>query len=171
MNEPLLRFSEEEIARRVSELGLSIRRDAGETSPIVLIPILKGTAVFFADLLRAIPGPVSYHFIDVIQDESDTEVAEATELNFLTHFDIKLQNVYILKDVVSTGVIETYLLSQFRQRQPATLHLVALLDRPELRTAEITVDYSAFQVGAGIFVGYGLESRGSYGNLRYLATL
>jgi hypoxanthine phosphoribosyltransferase len=170
MSELVIRFTEEQIALRIAELGEAIRKDAGDR-PIVLIPVLKGAAVFCSDLLRAIPGAVSYQFINVVQEESDTMVADATELNFLTHFDMKGQNLYLLKDVVSTGVIETYLLNQFRQKGPAMLRLVTLLDRPELRTAEVAVDFQGFEVGAGTFVGYGLEFRSQYGNLRYLATI
>lgn len=163
-------FSSEEIASRVRELGTTIRRDAGDAE-IVLIGVLKGASVFLSDLLRAIPGRVSYEFIDVVRDVSDTQTAEAMVIDFLTHFDIKKKNVYLLKDVVSTGIIETYLLTQLRQRGPAQLKLVALLDRPDLRTVSLDVDYSAFVVGSGTFVGYGLEHQGLNANLDGIATV
>ncbi|HVT45483.1 MAG TPA: phosphoribosyltransferase family protein [Thermoanaerobaculia bacterium] len=163
-------YSEEEIAERVRLVGESIRSDAGST-PLILIAILKGSTVLLADLLRAIPGSVSYQFVDVIMGVADTEIAEARQLNFLTHFDMEGKNVYLLKDVVSTGVIESYLVSQFRQKRPAALKLVALLDRPGLRTVDLQVDFRVFDVGSGTFVGYGLEYGGEYGNLPFIGTI
>jgi hypoxanthine phosphoribosyltransferase len=160
-------FSAEEIAERVASLGADIRTGAGKNE-VFLLGILKGTAVFLSDLLRAIPDKVSYGFIDVIRDIADTEVANALEIDFLSHTELAGRHVYVLKDVVSTGVIENYLLTQLRTQQPAALKLVALLDRPEARTVDITPDHRAFEIGGGIFVGYGLEHEGRHGNLPYI---
>jgi len=160
-------FSAEEIADRVAALGREIRRDAG-SSEVFLLGVLKGTAIFLADLMRAIDGDVGYGFIDVIRDMADTEVASALEIDFLSYVDITGRNVYLLKDVVSTGVIETYLLTQLRQKAPAALKLVALLDRPEQRTAELNADFVLFNALDGSFVGYGLEHQGQYGNLPWI---
>lgn len=166
--DPKEKWSGSQIARRMQELGAEIRQDAGN-DPILLIGVLKGASCFLADLMRAIPGEVSYEFIDVIRDVADTSVAEAMEIDFLTHFDMRGKRVYLLKDVVTTGVIENYLLGQFRQRNPAHLELVALIDRPTQRTIDISLRYRAFQADEGTFVGYGLESGGRWGNLPYLA--
>lgn len=169
-NSVTVKFTQEEIARRVAELGKAIRTDAG-SAEVVLVGILKGSAVFLTDVLRAVPGEVSYHFIDVVQGQTDTEVAEATQIDYFTHFDLTGKNVYLLKDVVSTGVIEAYLLSQLRQRNPKDLKLVALLDRPDFRTVELDVSFPAFRIGSGTFVGYGLESRGKLANLPFIGSL
>lgn len=163
-------FGVETIADRVRQLGEQIRKDAG-SGEVLLIGILKGSAVFLSDLMRQIDGHVTYAFIDVIRDMGDTGTAEAMEIDFLTHFAMQGKNLYLLKDVVSTGIIETYLMTQLRQHNPAELKLIALLDRPDLRTVDLAVDYRAFQVEGGTFVGYGLESQGRYGNLPYLATV
>lgn len=160
-------FPAEEITRRITELGASIRADAGR-SPVFLLGILKGTSCFLADLMRAIDGNVGYGFIDVVRDIADTQVAAAMEIDFLNWISITGRNVYILKDVVSTGVIETYLLTQLRQKHPASLKLVALLDRPDLRTVELEADYRAFRVSEGIFAGYGLEYENRFGNLPFI---
>jgi hypoxanthine phosphoribosyltransferase len=160
-------FSQKAIAGRVAKLGKRIRKDAG-TSEIFLLGILKGSSCFLADLLRAIPGLVRYGYIDVVRDELDTEVATALEIDFMSHIDIKGKNVYLLKDVVSTGVIENYLLTQLRQKKPASLKLVALLDHSDLRTVDIEPDYRVFDAGQGQFVGYGLEREGANGNLPYI---
>ena len=163
-------FSAEQISSRVVELGREIRNESGN-EPVLLLAILKGTAVFLADLLRATAAPVSFDFIDVIRDVNDTDAADALEIDFLTHFDLRQKRVYLLKDVVSTGMIESYLINQLRPRQPRELKLVALLDRPDLRTNPLTVDYAAFVVKDGTFVGYGLEQEGRFGELPYIARL
>ncbi len=101
-------FSEKQIARRISKLGAQIRKDAGKAE-VFLLGVLKGASFFLADLMRAIPGEVSYGFIDVIREMADTEVATAMEIDYLQWSDIRGKHVYLLKDVVSTVVIETYL--------------------------------------------------------------
>jgi hypoxanthine phosphoribosyltransferase len=170
-NQPKEKYSASHVARRIAELGASIRSDAGPQADIHLIGILKGAACFLADLMRAIPGTVHYEFIDVIRDMSDTEVAEAMEIDFLTHFEMRGKRIYLLKDVITTGVIESYLLTQFRQKGPEDLKLVGLIDRPTQRTVEIPVDYKAFQADEGTFVGYGLEMNGRWANLPYIGLL
>ncbi len=160
-------FSEKQIARRIDKLAAEIRADAGKRE-VFLLGILKGTSCFLADLVRAIPGAVSYGFINVVRDIADTGPT-ATEIDYLHWIDIAGKDVYLLKDVVSTGVIESYLLMQLRQKNPRELKLVALLDRPELRTIELEVDYRAFEADPhGSFIGYGLELAGQHGNLPYI---
>ncbi|MEO6258823.1 MAG: phosphoribosyltransferase family protein [Thermoanaerobaculia bacterium] len=163
-------FSAKDIARRVNELGEELRKDAGD-SEIFLLGVLRGTTCFVADLLRSTPGSVSYGFINVVRDIADTEIATAMEIDFLNWIDISGKHVYLLKDVVSTGIIETYLLTQLRQKSPAALKLIALLDRPAMRTVDLITDYHAFKVDDGAFVGYGLELDGSHANLPYIARL
>jgi hypoxanthine phosphoribosyltransferase len=163
-------FSADKIEKRVRALGKQIRKDAGD-GDVLLLGILKGASVFLADLMRAIPGEVNYGFIDVVRDMADTETASALEIDFISHAELAGRNVYVLKDVVSTGVIENYLLQQLRLHDPASVHLVALLDRPDLRTVELDVDYRAFKVSEGAFVGYGLEIAGKHANLPFIGRI
>ncbi len=163
-------FSERVIANRIAKLGKRIRSDAGDAE-IFLLGILRGTSCFLTDLMRAIPGDLSYGFIDVVRDVADTEVAAAVEIDFLSHINLTGKNVYLLKDVISTGVIENYLLTQLRQKNPDDLKLVTLLDRPDLRTVDLQPDYSGFKVDHGTFVGYGLEFDGKHANLPYIGKL
>jgi hypoxanthine phosphoribosyltransferase len=161
-------FSADEIASRVRAVAEAIRADAGDAE-VFLLGILKGAALFLADLLRAIPGDVSYGFIDVVRDAADTETADALEIDFLSFTDIRGRNVYVLKDVVATGVIENYLLSQLRTREPGSLRLVALLDRPAARTVDLSTDFQAFTVEQdGTWAGYGLEQQSRFGNLPFI---
>ncbi|MEO8381709.1 MAG: phosphoribosyltransferase family protein [Acidobacteriota bacterium] len=161
-------FSADTIAGRIRSLGQELRADAG-TEEVFLLGILKGAAVFLADLLRAVPGPVSYSFIDVVRDVTDQETAEAVEIDFLSFTDIRGRTVYLLKDVVATGIIENYLLTQLRSREPASLRLVALLDRPSARTVDLPADFQAFTIQEdGIWAGYGLEHDRRFGNIPFI---
>ena len=159
----------EAIARRLGELAAEIRRDAGE-SEVFLLGILKGASCFLTDLMRRISGDVSYGFIDVIRDADDT-TTDALEIDFLSFTDIRDRHVYVLKDVVSTGVIENYLLTQLRLHGPKVLRLVALLDRPDTRTVDVQTDFRAFTIDGGIFVGFGLEHERRHGNLPWLGRI
>jgi hypoxanthine phosphoribosyltransferase len=170
MTPPVTAFDANAIAQRITALAAEIRAAAGDKE-VFLLGILKGTAVFLSDLNRAIPGEVGYGFIDVVRDMDDTGTATALEIDFLSHTELAGREVFILKDVVSTGVIENYLLTQLRLHNPKTLKLVALLDRPGLRTVDIQTDYRAFEVGDGTFVGYGLEQNGRHANLPYIGRL
>lgn len=163
-------FSEDLIQARIREVGAAIRRDAGD-SEVFLIGILKGSSVFLADLMRAIPGQVHYEWVNVLFDVADTETAEATEIDFLTQFSMQGRHIFVLKDIVTTGIIENYLLTQFRERDPASLHLVALVDCPGMRTIEIACDHALFTTERGRFVGYGLEFENRFANLPFIGIL
>ena len=164
------KFSANKIAKRVEKLAAEIRSDAGKAD-IFLLGVLKGTSCFLSDLIRQMPGNVSYGFIDVVRDIADAETATALEIEYFSYTDIGGKNVYLLKDVVSTGVIETYLMSQLRLDNPKSLKLVALLDRPGTRTVDLTVDFRGFEIEEGSYVGYGLELQGRHGNLPYIGLL
>jgi tRNA(Ile)-lysidine synthase len=165
--EPAPVFSAEAIAARIRELGAELRNDAG-TAEVFLLGILKGTSVFMADLLRATPGDVSYGYVDVVRDAADAHGTDALEIDFLSFTDIRGRNVYLLKDVVNTGVIENYLLTQLRMHAPASIRLVALLDRTDARTVDIQADFRAFTIDDGTFAGYGLEHERRFGNLPFI---
>jgi hypoxanthine phosphoribosyltransferase len=104
-------FDAEAIAERVRDLAAAIRKDSGD-SEVFFLCILKGASVFLADLLRSVTGEVSYGFIDVIRDAEDNSTADALEIDFLSFTDIRGRHVFVLKDVVNSGIIENYLLSQ-----------------------------------------------------------
>jgi hypoxanthine phosphoribosyltransferase len=170
MSEIKVAFDEETINRRIKELGAEIRDDAGDRE-VFLIGVLKGSSVFLGDVLRAIPGKVHFEWVHVVYEANDTEIADAMQIDYITQFSMEGQRIYVLKDIVASGVIETYLLTQFREKAPAALKLVALLDCPDARTMELTPDFSVFTTERGHFVGYGLEANRELGNLPYIGRL
>jgi hypoxanthine phosphoribosyltransferase len=158
------RFGPAEIARRIQSIGQRIANDFPE-GPVVLIAVLKGAAMFQADLARTVPRPVRLEYIDVIRGGEE----EIVDFHFVTPFDIKGANVVILKDVIRSGIIETYLLDQLREEGPLSIRFAALVDRPQERKSSLLVDYVLFQSGEGVLVGYGMEFRGEGGNLPFIA--
>jgi hypoxanthine phosphoribosyltransferase len=183
--EPL--FDAEALRDRVAELGRRVGEEIGREDPLVLA-LVGGSVIFFADLVRAIGRPVRYELIHV--DYSDGgpatgaaggaggmgPVAGADDQVLSIHYPIPIelegQSVLLVKDVVTSGVIESYLDQQLRERGARAVRVVALIDKPAERKTALEVDYLAFSTDrAGTLVGYGLKHRGRWGNLPYLGLL
>ncbi|HKB72515.1 MAG TPA: phosphoribosyltransferase family protein [Thermoanaerobaculia bacterium] len=164
-----LRHSEPEIAARVAEIALRIGRDY-EDRPLVLLSLLKGSAFFLADLSRKIERPHGFEFINVMR--RDIEGKESVEIDFATPLSLAGKEVVVLKDVVNTGVIETYLMNQLRADDPSSIRFAAIVDRPHERRTSILVDYVLFpSTDHDHLVGYGMEYAGQYGHLPHIAVL
>jgi hypoxanthine phosphoribosyltransferase len=162
-------ISEEELRRRVCELGAEISRDYAERTPI-LVSVLKGSFVFLADLARAITVPVHLDFMaftrygagrrgGVVRIEKDLDLA------------ITGRDVLFVEDIVDTGLTLGYLVRSLQAREPASLSVCTLLDRRARRLANLPIRYTGFEVPDRFLVGYGLDQQEKYRNLRYLAAL
>lgn len=164
-----LRHSEAEIAARVSDVARRIARDY-EDRPLVLLSLLKGSAIFLADLCRRIERPHGFEFINVTRREMEGK--ESVEIDFSTPMSLSGKEVVVLKDVVNTGVIETYLMNQLRADDPATIRFAAIVDRPHDRRSSILVDYVLFSsTDRDHLVGYGMEYAGQFGHLPHIAAV
>jgi hypoxanthine phosphoribosyltransferase len=153
----------DEIAGRLTELGRQIRSDYAE-APIVLVGMLKGAAVFLADLLRAIDRPVRFELVNVTHQGGAH--GAIIELNYATHVHLEGAHALILKDICHSGVTENYLLTHLAQQRPASLEVVALINKPLLRRVAVEPKYVAFNnVKEDRLVGYGMEFDGQWGNL------
>jgi hypoxanthine phosphoribosyltransferase len=160
------RFEAERIAARVAEVARKLDEDF-QGRPVVLLSILKGAALFTADLSRQIRTPAALEYISVRRAEGD----EILQIDFATRFDLAGKSVVLLKDVVNTGVIETYLSDQLRGSGVESVRIAAIVDKPHERRTDLTVDYPLFTSEGGTFVGYGMEYKGLYGNLPYVAEI
>jgi len=158
------RYAAGEIARRVQGIGNRIAGDY-PNGDLVLIAVLKGAGFFVADLARAIDRTVRVEYIDVIRGDDE----EIVDFHFVTKFPVKGKDLIILKDVVRSGIIETYLLNQLREEGPRSVRYACVVDRPQERKSSLVVDYVLFPSEEGILVGYGMEFRGEGGNLPYIA--
>lgn len=158
-----VRYSARDIQERVREVAARISAEYRER-PLVLMAQLKGAAFFLADLSRQVTVPHSIEFINVTRRQAGGN--ESTEIDFATPMSITGKHVIILKDVVNTGVIETYLLEQLATEGPISLRFAAIVDRPHERRSSVLVDYPLFTSNdSEILVGYGMEREGRDGNL------
>jgi hypoxanthine phosphoribosyltransferase len=153
------------IAARVTEVAAGLDKDcAGK--PLVLVGVLKGSSFFLADLARHLSTPVACEFINVRRAEGSDEIVQ---IDFATGFTVRDRPVLLLKDVVSFGVIETYLIDHLRDDGASDVRLAAIVDKPHDRRAEVAVNYSLFHAEGGILVGYGMDYQGRFAQLPYIA--
>lgn len=161
-------YGPDEIERAVLALGRRLKDDCADRDPL-LLSLLGGSVIFLADLVRAYEHPVRYEFVDVGYRQSERAESEVLAIHYPIPVDVADQHVLVVKDVVSSGVTETYLAEQFGDRGAASVRFVALIDMPDERKTELEVDYHAFTLErAAPLVGYGLKHGGRFGNLRHI---
>lgn len=162
-------ISATELARRVTELGRELSEGFADSDPIFL-GLLSGAEIFLADLVRAVGRPWRFEFVRVSYGHGETGGADLLSIHFPIPVDVRDQHVVIVKDVVASGVTESYLASQLRERGAASVAFVALVDLVGERTTPFIPDYRAFTLQrAGRLVGYGLKgAAGRLGNLPFL---
>lgn len=167
---PKVLFSPDVLAARVAELG----REIGATlppGPIHVIGILRGAFVFMADLVRAIPRDVRCDFLAVRSYGSATQSSGVVEITHDLQMPIAGQHVVVFEDIVDTGLTVRHLLDLLRLRQPASLRVCALLNKPSRRLTSVPVDFLGFEIPDVFVVGYGLDHDQRYRNLPYLGII
>ena len=161
------------IAAKVAELGRRISVDY-QGRELLLISILKGAVLFLADLAREVTVPVSLDFIAISSYQRDRREAQGGyTVRFLKDLDqdIEGRDVLIVEDVIDTGLTLNYITRNLRLRQPASLEIATLLDRPYRRLVDLPVKYQGFQVPDEFFVGYGFDHQQRLRNLPRIARL
>mgnify|MGYP003934107717 CR=1 FL=1 len=161
--------SEEQIQNKVVELGRQISRDY-QGKRLLLIGLLRGAVVFLSDLMRALDIPVQLDFIG-ISSYADSTQSGAVRLVMDLETDIAGRDVLIVEDIVDTGKTLFYIVENLRARQPASLSICALLDKPERRQVPIQVEYVGFAIPDKFVVGYGLDFAEGYRNLPFVGVL
>lgn len=157
----------ETLQTRITALGVEIREVYGPDVPIIAIGVLKGSIVFLADLVRTIDGPVELEFLGVSSYEGTRSTGQVRITHDL-HGPIKGKHVLIVEDIVDTGLTLSYLREMLEMREPASLRVVALLDKPSRRTSPVQVEFTGFQIEDKFVVGYGLDLDERYRNLPYV---
>ena len=161
----------DEIAAKVQELGELITREYEGKSP-VMVCILKGGAVFFTDLVRAIDLPVTMEFMAISSYGSATKTSGVVRVLKDLDNDILDKDVIIVEDIVDSGVTLNYLKGMLEHRGAASIRIVTLLDKPaRRRVPELKVDYSCFNIPDEFVVGYGLDYNQLYRNLPDIGVL
>ena len=157
--------TKEEIAQRVKALGEQITRDYEGKEP-VMICILKGASIFFADLIREIALPLTTDFMAISSYGSATKTTGVVRVLKDLDRDILGRDVIVVEDIVDSGITLSYLRKILLQRGAASLKVATLLDKPGRRQVQdLTVDYSCFNIPDAFVVGYGLDYDQVYRNL------
>lgn len=153
-----------EIQQKVSALGERITRDYAGKQP-VMVCILKGAVVFFADLLRKIDLPVDIDFMAISSYGSSTKSTGVVRLVKDLDRDVNGRDVLVVEDIVDSGMTLTYIKKELTQRGATSVRIATLLDKPARRRVELSVEYSCFEIPDAFVVGYGLDYDEKYRNL------
>ena len=160
-------FSAEEIKTRVAELGKILTEDYKNKNPLLICP-LKGSIMFFSDIVREIKIPCEIDFITVSSYNSNTvSSGEIKILKDLTE-NINGRHVLIIEDIIDTGLTLYNLKKMLSSRNPESLKICTLLDKPSRRIADIKGDYCGFVIPDKFVVGYGMDLNEKYRNLPFI---
>lgn len=164
-------LTEEEIAAKVAELGSQIGADYADRR-LTLVSVLKGSLPFMADLMRAIPVPVRIDLMEVSSyGGTTTESSGLVRILKDLSATIEGEEVLIVEDIIDTGLTLNYLVRYLRGKNPRSLRICTLLDKPARRLVDIPVDYVGFTIPDQFVVGYGLDYGEYYRNLRFVGVL
>ena len=163
-------YTEEELSRRVKELGAQIAADYAGRQPM-LISVLRGSYIFMADLTRAIDLDVTVDFMAVSSYGAGTVSSGQVEIKKDLSDSIEGRDLIIVEDILDSGNTLYYLMDVLRARKPASIRICALMDKPERRTKPISADYVGFTIPDAFIVGYGLDYAERYRNLPYVGVL
>lgn len=163
-------FTEEQIQAKVKELAEKIKHDYRDKNP-VLVGVLNGAFVFLADLMRHLDLTCTVDFVSWSSYGKDTSSSGIFRIMKDLETNVESKHVLIVEDIIDTGLTLHYLLDTVRARRPASVKVVALLDKPSRRRIEAKADYLGFQIPDAFVVGYGLDFAQRYRNLPFIAVL
>lgn len=158
------------IQQRVQELGKSISHDYAGRNPL-LVGVLKGVLFFMADLLRAITIPAEVDFMAVASYTANSREQGLVRLEKDLEMPLAGRHVLFVEDVIDTGLTLNYLLRSLKAREPASLEVCVLFNKPRRRLIDIPLKYKGFDLPARFVVGYGLDYRERYRNLPFVGLL
>ena len=163
-------ISEEDVAKKIAEMGAQISKDyAGES--VYLLCILKGGVFFTTELAKHITVPVNIDFMSVSSYGGETVSSGIVRIVKDLDTPIEGKNVLIAEDIIDTGRTLAYLMEHLKQRKPKSLKLCTLLDKPDRRVSDVKVDYTGFEIPDEFVVGYGLDYDQRYRNLPYVGVI
>lgn len=160
-------YAEEEVMKRIEELGKQISEDYAGKS-IHMICVLKGASMFYCELAKRITVPVFFDFIKVSSYGNDTISSGNIKVSKDVDEPVEGDNVIIVEDIIDSGRTLACLLELFKERNPESLKLAVLLDKPDRRVVPVDVDYTGFVIPDKFVVGYGLDYAQKYRNLPYI---
>ncbi len=167
-------FTEQEIAQRVREMGEAITQDYAETARedgIMLVSVLRGAAIFMADLARQIDLPAEMDYMAMSSYGNGAKSSGVVRILKDLSSDIKGRHVLVVEDILDSGLTLKYLLKNLNSRKPASLQVATLLRKQTLAQANIDCRYIGFECPDEFIVGYGLDYAERYRNLPYIGIL
>ena len=164
-------IDKESLNRRIAEMATQIEADYAEAEDLLLICVLKGGYVFLSDLSRALKRPHSLDFMGVSSYGSGTTSSGAVQIIMDLKQPLQGRHVLIVEDIIDSGNTLSYLRQNLLARQPASLKICSLLNKPSRREADVPVDYIGFDIPDEFVVGYGLDFDEMYRNLPFIAVL
>jgi hypoxanthine phosphoribosyltransferase len=164
---PKILIPEVKLQARLTELADEIHHDY-RGKEIVAVCILKGSFIFFSDLIRKIDLPMTCEFLGV--SSYGNKMVSSGEVKVTLDINEPLENkhVIVFEDIVDSGLTLSYIMSALKQRKPATIKSCSLLFKPESLKTEIAVDYMGFKIGNEFVVGYGIDYAGKFRGLPYV---
>ena len=163
-------ISESQIQKRIRELGRQISEDYKDQD-LVLICVLRGAALFFADLAREISLPLRFEFLQTSSYNDSTEPSKKIQFIRAGGDYVTERNVLIVEDIIDTGQTLKFLVEYLQSLNPQSIKICTLLDKPSRREVNVNIDYSGFEIPNLFVVGYGLDYGQMYRNLPYIAVL
>ncbi len=163
-------IDEAALQARVQELGEIISQTYADQD-LLLVSVLKGSTVFMADLMRAISIPHEIDFMATSSYGSGVSSSGAVRILKDLNTAIEGRNIVLVEDIIDSGHTLSYLLRILQERQPASLRILTLLDKPERREVDVQVDWIGFSIPNAFVVGYGLDYNEVYRNLPYIGVL
>ncbi len=163
-------LSEQEVDQRIAEVAKQISKDY-EGKSVHLICVLKGAVFFMCELAKRITVPVSMDFMSVSSYGNDTKSSGVVKIVKDLDEPLNGKNVLIVEDIIDSGRTLSYLMDILQKRNPASLRLCTLLDKPERRITQVTVDYTCFNIPDEFVVGYGLDYAQKYRNLPFVGVV
>ena len=163
-------LTEEQLRQRTAERGAAISADFAGREPL-FVGVLKGCFVFMADLMRCVDLPAGVDFMVVSSYGKGVNTSGAVEIIKDLSQDITGRDLVIVEDILDTGVTLSYLTRYLKNRDPASIAIATLLDKPERRRADVHAKYVGFTVPDAFVVGYGLDYAEKYRNLPYIGIL
>lgn len=174
MTKPEVLFSEEEIRARIKALGAEIG-GAYEGRELAVIGLMKSCLVFMADLIRAIPLELSCHTLRVNSARGEGQGQGRTEIMYSASIPYEGRDILLLDDIVDTGITLNFLLDHIREKNPRSLRVCALINKPGERKIDVHPDWSVFTLDQApqdrFLVGYGLDHAENHRGLPYIGTI
>lgn len=161
-------ITEEQIEKKVSEIGQALTAKFKDKKDVVAICVLKGSFMFYSDLIRSIDADISCEFFGVSSYHGGTSSSGEVNVTLDLAHPVEGKHVILVEDIVDTGLTMNYLINSIKSRKPASITTVTLLEKPDALKVPCHLDHVGFKISNEFVVGYGLDYQGYYRNLPFI---